>query len=138
MKKLLYSFGFTLTFSLTSLNATQYALVASKDMQNISLGQVKALYLKKTLYIGDKKIIPLNLQAKDKIRKSFERNVLHMNFNRLKSYWSKQHYLGHRPPITMKSQNSIKAFVKKIDGAIGYIELSNLDDNLKILYKWSE
>ena len=138
MKKFFCSLFLITTVFISALNANEYAIVSSKSMQNISLGQIKALYLKKTLYIGEKKIVPLNLQAKDTIRKSFERNVLHMSFNRLKSYWSKQHYLGHRPPITMKSEKSIKAFVKKIDGAIGYLELSKVDNNLKILYKWSE
>jgi ABC-type phosphate transport system substrate-binding protein len=38
----------------------------------------------------------------------------------------------------MKSQESIKAFVKKVDGAIGYIESSALDEDLKVIYRWKD
>ena len=61
-----------------------------------------------------------------------------MRYSRLKSYWTKQHYLGHRPPLTMKSQESILAFIKKVDGAVGYIDLKNIDSDINIVYKWSD
>jgi hypothetical protein len=38
----------------------------------------------------------------------------------------------------MKSEESIKAFVKKVDGAIGYINANSVDDGVKVLYKWSD
>jgi len=138
MKKLLILPLFTGIIFAQSLKAKEYAIVASKDFTKPSVSQIKALYLKKSDYVGDTKVIPLNLSAKNKIRRSFEKKVLHMSFNRLKSYWTKQHYLGHRPPITMKSQKSIQAFIKKVDGAIGYVELPNVDPKLQIIYKWSD
>lgn len=131
------SFFIVIVFS-NNLSATEYAVVSSKKINKITLGQIKALFLKKTFCIGNKKIVPLNLPPRYKIRSSFEKKVLNMSFNRLKSYWTKQHYLGHRPPITMKSQESIKVFIKKIDGAIGYIELDKVDKELNIIYKWSD
>jgi len=88
--------------------------------------------------IDDIKIIPINLGSRNSLRLKFEKKILRMNFVRLKSYWTKQHYLGHRPPISMKSQESIKAFVKKVDGAIGYIDKDALDSSLNIVYKWED
>ncbi|MBW6488098.1 hypothetical protein [Sulfurimonas sp.] len=61
-----------------------------------------------------------------------------MNFERLKSYWAAQHYLGKRPPVGMHSEESVKAFVKNVEGAIGYINVKNLDNDIKVLYRWSE
>jgi hypothetical protein len=61
-----------------------------------------------------------------------------MSFSRLKTYWTKEHYLGHRPPISMKSQESIKAFINKVDGSLGYINIENVDENMKIIYKWRD
>ncbi|MDF1876800.1 hypothetical protein JHD47_03105 [Sulfurimonas sp. SAG-AH-194-L11] len=119
-----------------SLSAQEYAVVAKKGMQKVSANQIRALFLKKTSYIGDKKVVVLNLSAQESLRMSFEKKVLKMNFRHLKEYWIKQHYLGHRPPITLKSQESIIAFIKKVDGAIGYVELKKVDDELKILYRW--
>lgn len=94
--------------------------------------------MKKTLFIGDKKVVPVNLSPRDTVRTSFEKNLLLMSFNRLKTYWTKQHYLGHRPPVTMKSQESVKKFIKRVENAIGYMELSKVDKDLIILYKWSD
>jgi len=135
MKRLLF---FALFLVQTLLDANEYAIISNRDIDEMSVGQIKALYLKKTSYIGNKKIIPINLSSRNSIRMSFEKSVLHMSFTRLKTYWTKQHYLGHRPPITMKSQKSVQAFIKKVDGAIGYIELKNLDDSMKIIYRWSD
>ena len=107
-------------------------------MDDLSLTQIKAIFLKKLLYIDDIPAIHLNLEAKDTVREKFEEDVLKMSFSHLKSYWTNQHYLGYRPPISMKSQESIKAFVKKVDGSIGYIEAKNVDDTIKVIYKWSD
>jgi len=122
----------------TNANAKEYAVVASYPFTKLPLNKIKALFLKKSNYIGDIKIVPLNLSLGDKARKSFEKNILRMNFVKLKSYWTQQHYLGHRPPISMKSQESMKAFIKNVQGAIGYIEVKNIDSDLTILYRWSD
>lgn len=121
-----------------NLFSKEYVVVARQKFDNVSVSKIRALFLKKSFYIKDQKIIPLNLTSRNKIRKSFEKRVLHMSFTRLKSYWTKQHYLGHRPPISMKSEEGIKAFMKNVDGAIGYMELNQVDNDLKIIYKWSE
>lgn len=127
-----------LVLSTLYLHAGEYIVVANKNMKALSLTEIKAIYLKKLSYTGDTKLLPINLSLRDKVRKSFERNVLHMNFARLNAYWTKQHYLGHRPPLTMKSQKAIIKMVHKIDGAIGYLEKNHIDSNLQILYQWSD
>lgn len=120
------------------LNAREYAVVSSAPLGTLSKSQVKVLFLKKSLYIKDLKIVPLNLAIHHTIRKSFEQKVLHMSFLRLKSYWTKQHYLGKRPPINVKSPRSMEAYLLKIEGSIGYMQLSDADKKLNILYKWSD
>lgn len=118
--------------------ADNYLVVSNKKMKDISQSKLRAIYLKKLSIIDDIKLIPVNLQARDALRAKFENMVLNMSFGRLKSYWSAQHYLGHRPPLSMKSQKSVIAFIKKVDGAIGYIEEKNLDEDLKVLYRWED
>ena len=123
---------------LTSLFADEYVIIANKHMDDLTATQIKAIFLKKLLVVHDTNVVPVNLDARDPLRIKFDHDVLEMNFDRLQAYWTKEHYLGHRPPISLKSQESIKAFVKKVDGSIGYINIENVDDNLKILYKWSD
>lgn len=116
----------------------EYVVIANKHMTDLSPSQIKAIFLKKIIVINDLQAVPLNLDARDPLRAKFEQQILQMSFDRLQAHWTKEHYLGHRPPISLKSQESVKAFIKKVDGSIGYIEMDNMDDNLKILYKWSD
>ncbi|WP_415397982.1 hypothetical protein [Sulfurimonas sp. CS5] len=118
--------------------ADEYAVVTNKKMSNLSVSQIRAVFLKKKTFIDNLTIVPINLEARNSIRQKFEKEILHMSFKRLKAYWIKQHYLGHRPPLTMKSEDSIKSFLKKVDGSIGYINIKSVDDNLKVIYKWSD
>ena len=116
----------------------EYALISNKKMKDLSKEQIKAIFLKKITFIDDTKVIPVNLGTRDSLRMKFEKRILKMNFSRLKTYWTKQHYLGKRAPLSMKSQESIKAFVKKVDGAIGYIHTSKLDESVKEIYRWRD
>jgi len=128
----------SLLFLATISVADEYAVISHKKIKHLSTSQIKAIFLKKITVIDGVKIVPMNLSAGDKLRLKFEKKILKMSFARLKTYWTKQHYLGHRPPISMKSQESVKAFVKKVDGAIGYINVNNLDNNMNIVYEWSD
>ena len=127
-----------LLLSTLYLHADEYVVVSNRHIKTLSLAEIKAIYLKKLSYTEDTKLLPINLSLRDKIRKSFEKNVLQMNLIRLNAYWTKQHYLGHRPPLTMKSQEAVKKLIKKVDGAIGYININSLDDDLLIIYQWSD
>jgi len=133
-----FSLYFCIAILWTQLYATEYVVVVNKNIKSLHLGQIKAFFLKKTSYLGDEVIVPINLSPRNPIRISFEKNILDMSFTRLKSYWTKQHYLGHRPPISVKSQATVKAFIKKVDGAIGYMQLSKVDNELTVVYRWSD
>jgi len=124
-------------FSYSAL-ADKYAVVSNQNVKELSKTQIKAIFLKKLKMINDIKLIPLNTAPKDKLRVKFEKRILRMSFGSLKAYWNSQHYLGQRPPLSMKSQESVITFVKRVDGAIGYINEKNLDNKLKVLYKWED
>ncbi|MDQ1245620.1 MAG: hypothetical protein QG565_1961 [Campylobacterota bacterium] len=128
-----------LTIVLATLSfADEYAVIANHKMRDLSTAEIKAVFLKKITVIENMEAVPINLAAKDTIREKFENKIIGMDFERLKTYWSNQHYLGKRPPIRMQSEDSVKAFVKNVEGAIGYINANNLDNDVKVLYRWSE
>jgi len=122
----------------TVLGAKEYIVISNGSVKNLKPFEIKAIFLKKKKYHNDKKLVPINLAPNTDIRKSFEKNILKSDFGTLKRYWIKRHYMGIRPPITLKSQKSVIKFVKKIDGAIGYIEAKNLEDGLFVIYRWGE
>ncbi len=120
------------------VNAKEYSVVSSKNMPMMTINELRALYLKKIIFLKDVKVIPLNLSANSKIRRSFEKNILHMSENQLKRYWIKEHYLGKRPPIMLESQRAVQKFVHRVNGAIGYIENTQNIKMFKVLYQWKD
>ena len=121
---------------ITNLSAAPFVVIAHKDMPRLSSAQIKAVFLKKRLFLDGVTLVPLNLGVKDPLRHTFEKQLLHMGFSRLKSYWSRQHYLGHRPPLSMHSQESVIAFVQKVEGSMGYIDEAHLTPDLHVIYRW--
>ena len=118
--------------------ATEYAIISSTQLQNLSKLQIRAIFLKKLTHLKGLHIIPVNLPYNNRLRSSFEKEFVKMGESRLKSYWSKQHYLGERPPIIMKSEESALKFIQNVEGGISYVSLDKVDSIVNILYKWSD
>ncbi len=130
---------FLSTIMLSTLSfADEYVVISNPKMKDLSTTQIKAVFLKKITVIDSINAVPVNLGAMDPIREKFENKIVEMNFERLKSYWTKEHYIGKRPPVSMQSEESVKTFIKNVEGAIGYINAKNLDSSVKVLYRWSE
>ncbi len=124
---------------LGSLQASpQYAVVVSKksNLPQLTRKQIKDLFLMKRHFIGDVKVIPVNVTSTQALRKAFEEKILQIQREQLNQYWVKKHFQGINPPVTQSSENSIKLFVKNVDGAIGYLPIHKIDDELKVLYEF--
>jgi ABC-type phosphate transport system substrate-binding protein len=124
-----------------SLEAAQFVVIANKESKigkRLDANEIRRIYLKKRRYIDSLKLIPLNLSASDPLRHSFQKELLYMSERQLASYWAKQHYLGHRPPLTMMSVESVVAFVREVNGAIGYVPKEAVDASVKIIYEYKE
>lgn len=122
----------------SSLFCGEYAAVVSKELSVgvLSKTYLKEVYLKKRGFLDEQKAVPINLPSGDPIRAHFEKSVLGMEMGDINEYWIEQHYKGKKPPFVQNSQESIKAFVKNMAGAIGYMEKSQVDDGLKIVYEF--
>ncbi|MDM5271584.1 hypothetical protein PGH07_05305 [Sulfurovum sp. zt1-1] len=126
-----------LIFSLLILHGESFVLVThpKSPIKNLTKSQAKSIYLKERRFWGDTKLTTLNLPPDNPLRKAFESDVLEMTPGELDSYWMKQHYRGHRPPYRVESVQSILMFVKKVEGAIGYIPQRAVTDDVKVIYK---
>jgi len=121
------------------LYAQEYYVIAHKDNITLTPSEIRAIFLKKMAGKDGVHFVPLNLSSKNSVRQKFERHILKMNFQRLKSYWAKEHYKGHRAPLSMKSEAAVISFVNRVSGSIAYIKAKKLDSkNITIIYKWSE
>ncbi|MDA3946591.1 MAG: hypothetical protein PF439_07935 [Helicobacteraceae bacterium] len=121
-----------------SLDAGELVVIANKAnifKDRLSNQNISRIYLKKKRYNGSLKLVALNLSASDPLRKEFEHSVLSMSDLQLAAYWAKQHYQGQRPPLSMMSAASVLAFVREVEGAIGYIPKASVDDSVNIIYE---
>jgi len=118
--------------------ATQYAVVSNILLENLNKNQIRAIFLKRLTHLNKKHLVPVNLPLSSPVRAAFEKEVLKMSKKRLKSYWVKQHYLGNRPPVNMKSEKSALTFTKNVQGAITYVKIENISKKVNILYRWED
>ncbi|HEX5670442.1 MAG TPA: hypothetical protein VFX66_02805, partial [Sulfuricurvum sp.] len=103
---------------------------------SLSTQQVKEIFLQKRHFVGNILVIPINLVGQHESRSLFESSVLGMDRDRLNSYWIKRHYEGISPPLTQGSFESIKAFVQTVEGSVGCVPASMVDNSVKALYEF--
>ena len=127
-----------LLFVVLSSSASEYAVVSNVLLEKLSPTQIRAIFLKKLTHFNGKHLVPVNLPSTSPVRASFEKELLKMSKRRIKSYWIKQHYLGNRPPNTMKSQEGALKFTQNVQGALTYVKIENLSSKVNILYRWKE
>ena len=96
---------------------------------------VKAIFLKKQLFINGIALKPINLAPSNPLRQVFESKVLQMDKEHLERYWMREHYRGHRPPYRVDSIRAMVQFVTKVEGAIGYLPQKSVTPKMQILYK---
>jgi len=128
----------TLFLLTVSLYSAEYAVVIDKksDITKVSLKQIKDIFIMKRHFINSKKIVPVNMPSTSQLRIEFEKKVLKISREKLNRHWTKQHFQGVSPPVVQSSNNSMKLFIKNVKGAIGYIPVSSIDSDLKVLYEF--
>jgi len=121
-----------------SVDASKYAIVVNKhsDITTLTAKQVKDIFLLKRHFIHDTRMIPVNTSSTNILRKTFEHEILKINRDRLNQYWIKKHFHGISPPLTQSSDTSMKLFIKKVHGSIGYLPISKIDKDLKVVYEF--
>ena len=118
--------------------AEKYAVVVSRNVQLDVLDQnkVKDIFLKKRNFGGSIRLVPVNLLGDEPVRRVFEEKILRMQRDELNRYWISNHFQGISPPTTQASLPSIKLFVEKVDGAIGYLPIEMVNEELKIVHEF--
>lgn len=128
----------SLSLLMHSASAADYAVVVSSsaDIQPMQVSKIRDVFLKKRRFANGKKMFPVNVLGDNAARRVFEQNVLRMERQSLNEYWIQNHFQGITPPVTQASLNSIKLFVEKVDGAIGYLPLTMVDSKLSVVHEF--
>ena len=119
----------------TKVATAQIAIVVSKEnpVNDISLSELKQIYLgTRTIFSDGKNIVLVEyLDLKEK----FYDILLGWSLIKYKKHWMKLIFSGESSsaPKEFKSANKLKDFIIANEGAIAFIALVDVDDNMKVL-----
>jgi len=125
--------------SSTSLGAgggTAVAIVVSRDLpvNEMSSGDLRRLYKGTSIVAGGKRLIPLTYPKRSEERQGFDRAVLGMSPEQVALYWVDRKIRGQSgAPKSVDSTTVLLKVVSKVDGAVGFVEPSNVTPGVKVL-----
>lgn len=100
----------------------------------LTLKQIAAIYLLRTTVWPDgSHIVPVNREATSAIRADFTARVLKQDNESLAAYWNQMHFMGREPPVVQESDDAMLAFVRKVPGAVGYVDAATRPADVMVL-----
>ena len=124
-----------LTFVQFQVIASNVVVVHAENTNEISLSDVKKIYLgKKGAFNDGNAALPITLVEGDAVRASFNQAVLNKNEVQYVAYWSKMVFTGKgSPPKEIATMEELKKLVSKNPSVIGFIDKSMVDSTLKVI-----
>lgn len=115
-----------------------YAVVVANNSSITALeaDNIRDIFLRKRNFEAGIRLVPVNLLGDEETRRDFEQKILRMDREEISQYWVNNHFQGISPPATQASLLSIKLFVERVGGAIGYLPIEMIDSQLKVLYEF--
>lgn len=116
---------------------SQVVVVVNKNnpASNIALADLKKQYLGKVeTWENGKKVTLVQKKSSAESTVLFYKTVVGKTPKKMKSYWMKKMLGGGAiGPKVLGSDEEVKELVASNDGAIAFIDASNLDDSIKVL-----
>lgn len=117
----------------------EHAIVLITHLDNplkeISKRELGRVYLKKQRYWSNgERCVPIDQSGTTQMRQGFYRIVLDKDPSEMKRYWMQETMTGNAsPPVTLDHSATVKRYVRKIKGGIGYIYADEVDETVKVL-----
>ena len=112
------------------------ALVVAKNspVSDISLPDLKRLYLGEHINVSGQRMIPLNLAPLLRERTGFDKTVLNMSPDAVARYWIDRKIRGDSgPPKALDSADLVQRVVGRLEGAIGYAQAAEIRPEVKVV-----
>jgi ABC-type phosphate transport system substrate-binding protein len=102
-----------------------YVLIvqATNPVASVERKFLEDAFLKKiTRWPNDTTIRPVDLTASSPVRRKFTEEVLERTLESVKSYWQQRIFSGRDvPPPELDGDDDVVAYVRKHEGAVGYV-----------------
>ncbi len=98
--------------------------------------QVRNIFLGRVLSFPDgKTAVPVDQPESSRLREEFYQKVTNFSAAEVKARWAQLLFTGRgEPPRVANGSKEIKKFLNSTPGAISYIERSDLDDSVKVVF----
>ncbi|TMA32562.1 MAG: phosphate ABC transporter substrate-binding protein [Deltaproteobacteria bacterium] len=111
-------------------------VVHPKRTAALDIEDVAHIFLRKRRFWEDgAPIVALNREPGTAARAAFSRRVLRADPAQLEEYWNHKYFDGVFPPTVLSSCTAVKRYVATDRNAIGYIDLSEVDDSVRVVLK---
>lgn len=129
-----FAAGFTSTAALAEI-----AIIANpgSGASELDAKTAKKLFLGKTQSVPGMSSVTLVDQADSSSTKAeFTEKVTKKGLGKYKAYWSKKIFSGKAvPPKELANDAEVKAYVAGHRDAVGYVDASDVDDSVKVLFR---
>lgn len=128
--------GLLLSLVSRAVQAEVVAVVsANSGVATLTRGQIADIFLGKTVrFPNGTTAVPVDQAEGTPARDEFYARFTGKSAGQLKAHWSKIIFTGRgRPPKTATTSQAIKKLVAENPNAIGYIERSAVDANVKVI-----
>lgn len=113
------------------------AIVTHPDnpITSVSRGELARIFMKtQTRWRDGGRCVPIDQLGDSPIRREFSRLILKKSVYEMKRYWMQETMTGNaKPPVSLESAATVKKYVEKIAGAVGYIYEDEVDDTVRVL-----
>ena len=108
-------------------------IVTNADMK-LSSGDIREIYLGDREFVGNVRFVPVDNQA---AQVEFASKVLTMAVERYNTLWIKKSFRDAlTPPVQMSNDLEVLEFVKKTQGAVGYVTSIPRDKSINIVARF--
>lgn len=127
--------GSTLMLLSSVLWAETAVIVNPANDSPITAEDVAKLYLGKTKsFPNGKPATPLERTEGSEIRSGFLEKIVDKSESQMKAYWSRLIFTGKGvPPDSAETDKEVKELIAKDPGKIGYIDVTSVDDSVKVV-----
>ncbi len=118
-------------------SSKDFVIIVNKanDVSTLSKSQISRMFLKKTFnWENGSEIQPIDLNARNDIRKAFTQKVHGRNLHSIKNYWQQMIFAGRSvPPLEKATEKQIIDFVSSNPDSIGYVSPKSDLKDVKIV-----
>ena len=123
-------------------SAGEFAVIGTNELypQTLSDNQVVDIFMGRMKRLPNGAyIIPVDIQSSNPLRSGFYKQFMDKSLTEINSYWARLVFSGRGvPPRQADSVKDIIEIIKHNKGAIGYIPMDSVTEEVHVLYRVSQ